>query len=384
MIISLFLNQISCIFHVKNFLKNHRSTEDTDLPKNEYLLNKIMAHRGLFGYYPEHSIKGFELAFLMGADYLETDINVTKDKQLIVFHDPILDIVTNINEFPEFSNRKTTKTLDGTLFQDNFFISDFTLEELKKLNISQRYKYRPQLYNNEFKIILIEELINFVIENNKKFNKKTGIYIEPKFPAYYYEEINFDVNLELKKLFEKYNLNDLDNKENFNKCPIIIQAFEIDTLKYFKKNANIPQIALMTWRKFYNFTDLALYSDGLGPDVNFILYERMDDLLYANSTKYNSQEDFIKNVSDKIFKEEIEKLGENILPSKKNLFVEYARKLKLHIHPWDLNNDNLKFSINPEIQYCKLKKLGVTGFFADFCDTALFSIKYSNDLCYNL
>ncbi len=57
-----------------------------------------MAQRGLFGLYPEHFIKGFESAYFMGANYVETDVNLTKDKKLIIFHDPYLDYTIDIEE----------------------------------------------------------------------------------------------------------------------------------------------------------------------------------------------------------------------------------------------------------------------------------------------
>ena len=44
-----------------------------------------------------------------GADFIELDVVLTKDKKSIVMHDPYLGEKTNINEFPEFSHLKCTK-----------------------------------------------------------------------------------------------------------------------------------------------------------------------------------------------------------------------------------------------------------------------------------
>ena len=43
----------------------------------------VIAHRGASGYLPEHTLGGYELAVKMGADYIEPDLQLTKDGQLV-------------------------------------------------------------------------------------------------------------------------------------------------------------------------------------------------------------------------------------------------------------------------------------------------------------
>lgn len=100
---------------------------------------KILAHRGLAQtfdisivesdtntaeiiYPPEHpylenTISSMKAAFDHGADVVELDIKLTKDRQLAVFHDFTLEYRTN----------------------GNGKIKDYTMEELKKLDIGYRY-----------------------------------------------------------------------------------------------------------------------------------------------------------------------------------------------------------------------------------------------------
>ncbi|RLA04073.1 MAG: glycerophosphodiester phosphodiesterase, partial [Gammaproteobacteria bacterium] len=54
----------------------------------------VIAHRGASGYLPEHSSSAKAMAYAMGADYIEQDVVMTKDDQLVVLHDPFLDRVT--------------------------------------------------------------------------------------------------------------------------------------------------------------------------------------------------------------------------------------------------------------------------------------------------
>ncbi|MGL4457814.1 MAG: glycerophosphodiester phosphodiesterase family protein, partial [Plesiomonas shigelloides] len=61
----------------------------------------VVAHRGASGYLPEHTLPAKAMAHAMGADYLEQDVVMTKDNQLIVLHDHYLDRVTDVaKKFP--------------------------------------------------------------------------------------------------------------------------------------------------------------------------------------------------------------------------------------------------------------------------------------------
>ena len=73
----------------------------------------VAAHRGWSSDYPENSMIAFQKAAELGVDQIEMDIRVTKDGELVVFHDLTVDRVSN----------GTGK------------VSDFTLAELKELDI---------------------------------------------------------------------------------------------------------------------------------------------------------------------------------------------------------------------------------------------------------
>ena len=71
------------------------------------------AHRGASEYAPENTLSSFYLGLMQGANGIETDVRRTKDGILVLFHDDTVDRVT-----------------DGS-----GKLSDFTLEELKKLKV---------------------------------------------------------------------------------------------------------------------------------------------------------------------------------------------------------------------------------------------------------
>jgi glycerophosphoryl diester phosphodiesterase len=51
----------------------------------------VIAHRGASGYAPEHTFAAYDLALELGADYLEQDLQLTRDGVLVVLHDDTLD-----------------------------------------------------------------------------------------------------------------------------------------------------------------------------------------------------------------------------------------------------------------------------------------------------
>jgi len=62
----------------------------------------VIAHRGASGYLPEHTLEAKAMAYAMGADYIEQDVVMTRDDQLIVLHDITLDRTTNVaDQFPD-------------------------------------------------------------------------------------------------------------------------------------------------------------------------------------------------------------------------------------------------------------------------------------------
>lgn len=56
---------------------------------------RCIAHRGASGYAPENTRAAFDLAIAMGADAIETDLRLTADGHPILFHDAVVDRVSD-------------------------------------------------------------------------------------------------------------------------------------------------------------------------------------------------------------------------------------------------------------------------------------------------
>ena len=56
---------------------------------------KVFAHRGYSGEYPENTMLAFHKAVEAGADGIELDVHLTRDGELIVFHDDSVERTTD-------------------------------------------------------------------------------------------------------------------------------------------------------------------------------------------------------------------------------------------------------------------------------------------------
>jgi glycerophosphoryl diester phosphodiesterase len=73
-------------------------------------------------------------------------------------------------------------------------------------------------------------------------------------------------------------------------------------------------------------------------------------------------------------------LGSKFIQKKTNQFVDFAHSLGLVVHPWQMANDQHKISDDPILEYVKLSRVGVDGFFSDYCDSGLFAVQHLENL----
>lgn len=93
----------------------------------------IVAHRGNRVAQPENSMAAFQLALDQGADALETDLRITKDRTIVCHHDQTLDRMTGNSARVEELSFATIKSLplrapDGNVSNETTPMLDTLLE----------------------------------------------------------------------------------------------------------------------------------------------------------------------------------------------------------------------------------------------------------------
>ncbi|MGL5813440.1 MAG: glycerophosphodiester phosphodiesterase [Aeromonas sp.] len=184
----------------------------------------VIAHRGASGYLPEHTLASKALAYGMGADYLEQDLVMTKDDQLVVMHDHFLDGITDVAE--RFPGRARA---DG-----RYYVVDFTLDEVRSLRMTEPfqlvdgkqvpvYPARFPLWQSRFEIHSFQEEIEMIQGLNKSTGKQIGIYPEIKAPWLFRHE-GKDISKAVLKVLKQYGYTNKESK-------IYLQSFDADELK---------------------------------------------------------------------------------------------------------------------------------------------------------
>jgi len=299
----------------------------------------IIAHRGAPGYLPEHSLTGVSMAHSWGVDFIEPDLVLSKDNEVMVLHDIHIDTTTNVQEvFPKRKRR------DG-----RFYAVDFTLEELKRLTLNERinlktgkrvFSGRYPLKKTSFEIPTFIEFIELVQGLNKSTGRNVGIYPEIKSPEFHKQE---------KKDITKHVFNILNNK-GYNKkdANIYVQCFYPFTLIRLRGEfgAKFPMIQLIaenSWkessvdydnlRTLEGLGDMSPYIQGIGPYINHL---------------YTIENGKIK----------------------KTKLVEWAHGLGLKVHPYTHRSDSLPKGFESEKQLLDFlfNDLNVDGVFSDFGD----------------
>ena len=215
-----------------------------------------IAHRGASSYAPEHTLEAYRLAITQGADYVEQDLQVTKDAILVCLHDLTLERTTNVEEvFPDRSRQESGAR--------RWHVSDFTLAELKRLDAGS-------WFSDKFKgarIPTFQEAIDTV-------RGKAGLYPETKSPEVYDRS-----GLEMEKLLvDVLRKNRLEARGSDPKTPIIIQSFSDASLRKLTLELKVshPLVFLVSTDPTGSILSEAglkrvkEYAQGIGPSKSLI------------------------------------------------------------------------------------------------------------------
>jgi glycerophosphoryl diester phosphodiesterase len=306
----------------------------------------VIAHRGSPAYLPEHTLQGAAMAHAFGADFIEPDVIMTKDDELIVVHDIHLEFISDVAQ--KYPTRKRT---DG-----RWYAVDFTLAEIKTLNAHERteekggaivpvFDKRFPVNVGHFQIPTLVEMIDLVRGLNISRGKSTGLYIELKNPSFHLSE-GKDVTKKLTELLERNNVPSAN-------LPVYIQCFDSRILKSIRAQGKIkaPLIQLIaenSWKETdLDYTkmltadgikEIAGYADGIGPYINQLVS------LDAKTGKP--------------------------MP---NDVVKLAHQNKLLVHPYTVRKDGLPKVLKnvDELHGLLFKTLAVDGVFTDFSDLTI-------------
>lgn len=315
---------ILCLFGCNSTTKNH----EIMLPKTDKI---VIAHRGASGYLPEHTLESKAMAYAMHPDYIEQDLALSKDDVPIVIHDIHLEAVTNVVDIFPDRNR-----IDG-----RYYVIDFTFEELKQLNVTERfdpktnkvvYPNRFPLWKSNFKLHSLQDEIELIQGLNKSTGKKIGIYPEIKEPAFHHKE-GKDISKIVLHVLSEYSYNTM--KDN---C--MLQCFNAKELKRIRQElkSELFLVQLLEYKgDERSLKEYATYANGVG--------QWYKQLIKGKDSEGNWQS---------------------------TKFVKEAHQLGLVVHAYTFRADDLgEFSSFEELLKVGFDSLELDGVFTDFPDKAV-------------
>lgn len=320
----------------------------------------VIAHRGACGYLPEHTFASKALAIGQGADFLELDLVMTKDDQLVVVHDHFLDGISNVADyFPDHARA------DG-----HFYVMDFTLAEIRQLQMTEPfiqhagqqqavYPNRFPLWASRFSIHTFEEELQFIRGLEKTLSCSIGLYVEIKAP-WLHHQAGKDISLATLALLKKY---------GYYQCTenIIVETFDYHELLRIKYQL-LPMLGLDLPLHF-----LIAYTDWQETQ------EKISENKWRNySYDWVFTEEGIKEIAthfDGISPEftmlldgQLSRKG-NIVPTKLGY---WAKQYGLSVHTYTVRKDKLpEYANSMEELLEALIKAGANGIFTDFPDLAV-------------
>ena len=266
----------TCYSEGKNKAKNNneeivvKELNESAKQVRDYLKKDIViAHRGSTYWTPEETEPAFRWARNIGADYLEFDIQLTKDSALVAFHDNTLSRTTNIAEvFPDRAELE---------------INEFSLKEIRRLDAGSWFNStnpdRARDAFNSLKILSLEDVVmiaegyriksnngvpeqeivngqwtgNYVYEKDPDDNgNRPGIYIETKNPksnverllAEKLKELGWNINKDPKEISTEKGKVDVAS----TKARVILQSFSKGSIKQLEHYLpGIPK-CLLLWQ----------------------------------------------------------------------------------------------------------------------------------------
>ena len=211
----------------------------------------LIAHRGASAYAPENTLPAYTLAMKQGADYVEQDLQITKDGVLVCCHDIDLTRVSNVKDL--FPDRFSEVTEKGKPVK-RWWIHSFTVAELKRLDFGSHLD--PKFKGTQ--IPTWQEAIDLI-------RGKAGLFPETKGPELY-GKLGFNME---QMVVDVLNHNGLNAKSNHS-TPVFFQSFSRPSLERLNGllGSRWPKLQLTATKKGsaeQMLPDVPKYATAIGP-----------------------------------------------------------------------------------------------------------------------
>lgn len=220
-----------------------------------YTRPTLIAHRGASADAPEHTLAAYKLALKHGADFVEPDLQLTKDGVLVCLHDTALERTTDVRRvFPDRGRQVKGR--------QTWPVADFTLAEVQRLDAGS---WKGPAFAGE-RVPTLQQMIDVV-------RGKAGIIPETKAPEVY-GRLGLDMEIALVRVLAD---NKLDQPGADPKTPVVIQSFSAASLKKLRTEhkCRLPLVYLFDQPEpdasAEGLRAIKRFADGIGPSKAAVL-----------------------------------------------------------------------------------------------------------------
>lgn len=268
----------------------------------------IHGHRGCRGLLPENTIQAFRKALELGVDFLELDVVVSKDKKVVVSHEPYFN--------PIFSTKPDGKPV-LSVKETNIYELDY--KEIRSYDVGLR---GHSCFPDQNKVASFKPLLSDVIDLISAFrlsfsSKSFGLNIELK-------SLPFEYNVSQPEPFEFVSLVLKELHLIDSKVDVVLQSFDVNVLK------------ILHWQR-----QSSLYFD-----ISFLVEPEDDNEIDSNLEKLG-------------FKPDIWSPNFSVLSKTK---VDYLHQKGIKVIPWTVNEIS---------DMSQMLNLGCDGIITDYPDRAI-------------
>ncbi len=214
-----------------------RSTSQTGLPTNtakEQVTFEfdLQGHRGARGLAPENSLPAFKKALELGVNTLELDVVVTKDKQLLVSHEPWMNPEICLDA--KGDSIPKTKARQLNIYQMDYEETQgFDCGSMGNPNFLEQEKYKVTKP-------LLKEVIAYAedygVQSQQQVNYNIEIKSLPRGDGIYHPEPAEFSELLMKLL-----------KEKLPQERVVVQSFDFRVLHYLHQNYPDQRLAALVY-----------------------------------------------------------------------------------------------------------------------------------------
>ena len=185
-------------------------------------MRKIFGHRGLPHIYEENTFKSLNKAQEI-CDFVETDVRITKDEELVLYHDAEIQA----QKIEELSLSDINELID-------IEISEIHLVSRKQIKGDTNFELKISSKDDDLNKVFLEKIINFtnpkdivssfdwetILNNRKSFKSNYGILIDKE-----------------NQLFESKAMSNLDEK----------LMFMVEKEIFYSRNFDLPTERCVVW-----------------------------------------------------------------------------------------------------------------------------------------